>query len=992
MTRVGLVLTLGVVLGASCGCRPSPSEVDSPADDRPIDRLNRAMESRDWEEAERFSQPALVADPENPELITKVALIAAFRGRKREAARLLVDAAEVADYQPLLRVDRALQALIDEGELYDAMDLLGDALDTHEESHRHRRMLVGFLGEAQRNELIPPHLQRLIRARQFDVPLLASLADPSMRRFSHQTAEKLIARNPEDQRIRLAEAFQLIEQRNARDADAVLHEILQHHPDFAPAHAMLGQVLCAQNRFDALADWSARTAEGSDRFPNYWLTLGDWAAESNEFDAAARGYWEATRRDPDNLIAWTRLIRAARILSEQESAVIEQASLIAFEQRAERLTEFRRRVANFETSDQTSQRCATRVAESLLALGRLWEAEAWSAAATTLSSDPGEQLSGVRETILQRLQRTPEWQSKQDQPALTVDLSNLPLPKTGHSAVTRQRLARTVPERKTTSHLRLQEESRLWGLSGIGANNNPDHSGMTALIRSTGAGGGAIDFDLDGLPDLVIMTAGGTMGKSDSPPNELLRNVGGRFTRVANLAGVTDTRFGQGVAVGDFNEDGFPDLFFANLGRNQLYSNNGDGTFTACPGQLQDGGAEDWTTCGAFVDLDLDGITDLLTTNYCDTSSPIDEACPNEDGVLGPCPPLHFPADGDQFLRGRGDGALTDVTASWIPELSPGRGLGLIAGTFDGQALSAYIANDMSANFLFNVSDGGATKLADTATPRGVAVDGQSLPQASMGIAASDFDRDGDLDFYVTGFGREYNVLYEQIAPGLWKDETQRANLAQPTLMVVGFGTEAIDLDSDGLEEIIVTNGHIGKFPVADALPYAQPLQVFRRDGDGRFELVDDDRWGDYFTAPHVGRALWTLDANRDGRNDLLITHAHEACRLLINRGKDDNRRVAFRLVGSRCSRDAVGAIVRFRCNGRPYALWQNAGDGYLCSNERILRAGLGAASRIEAVTVQWPDGTTQNFGDLSGNAEYLIVEGEPEAFRQTTFPLQPTL
>jgi hypothetical protein len=397
---------------------------------------------------------------------------------------------------------------------------------------------------------------------------------------------------------------------------------------------------------------------------------------------------------------------------------------------------------------------------------------------------------------------------------------------------------------------------------------------------------------------------------------------------------------------------------------------------------LDDGDLQQWSTSGVFVDFSADGISDLLTTNYCAAIPDMDKACPDENGVLGPCHPLRFAAHTDQFFAGTAEGRLVDMTSRWIPKTSPARGLGIVAGALDGQELGVFIANDMSANLFYSYPGSNDGELIESAAARGLAVDGRTLAQASMGIASSDFDGDGDLDFYVTGFAREYNIFYEQVAPGLWNDETSRLGLIEPTHMTVGFGTEAIDLDNDGIDEIAVTNGHIGDFNAPDVPPYAQPFQLFRRDTGGRFELLDDDSWGQYTATRHVGRALWTIDVNRDGRNDLMITHMSEPLCLLVNRSEDKHNQIAFRLVGTESSRDAVGAVVRFEAGGRRRTLWQLAGDGYMCSNERVLRAGLGSATEVKEVTVTWQDGTVDELGTLTCGGQYLIVQGDGEVFR----------
>ncbi len=261
---------------------------------------------------------------------------------------------------------------------------------------------------------------------------------------------------------------------------------------------------------------------------------------------------------------------------------------------------------------------------------------------------------------------------------------------------------------------------------------------------------------------------------------------------------------------------------------------------------MEDGNVTQWTTCAAFVDIDQDAIADLITTNYCEAMETLDRACPRADGVLGPCHPLKFPAYRDQYFAGTPDGRLIDATERWIPKISPGRGLGILAGALDGKGLGIFIANDMSSNEYYSRPSDGSSLLIESASARGVAVDGRTLTQASMGIASGDLDGDGDLDIFVTGFGKEYNIYYEQVAPGLWKDETRKLGLVEPSLPWVGFGTQAIDLDSDGVDELVVTNGHIGDFQ-DDELSFEQPFQVFRRDKSGGFKVLEDNDWGEYF-------------------------------------------------------------------------------------------------------------------------------------------------
>ncbi len=954
-----------------------------------VAKMREAIDARDWELAETYSKQALIENPSDPDIMTLAASVAAFRDHKREAAMMLVDAAKLADFEPPARVDSAIRALIDVGEVYPAIELLEASLQQHPDRNDERLTLVGFWNEVQRTDRLSAHLQKLIQSRAFSLHLLLSTTDTSGRRMSLETSKKLLERNPNDLRCRLADATVFLTRRDATSAAEVLEAIMQRHPDFAPAHAMYGQALTATLRWAEIPRWLEQSVPGSSDYADHWLTLGDFALEQDLPSQAARAYWEATRRDPNRSDAWDRLRLAVGRLLESDSPFRDQLSadqLRTITDHANRLLAVRETFNDFAAGTRKSQTAAVRVAEALADAGRLWEAEAWAALATTLSEEPSVRLESVRVEVLNQLRRNRGWVSKET-PAMGIDFSFLPLPKVSGWDGTKRRLI--VPTVPTHDHIRMTEQTARWGLQGVGDGNDPSDPRLAALIRSTGVGGGTLDYDLDGWPDLLVMNAGGSMLETDSLPNQMMRNLGESFVSVGELAGIDDTHYGQGVAVGDFNEDGFPDLFFANLGKNLLLRNNGDGTFTDCSDRLVGDIPKTWSTSGAFVDIDGDAITDLVVTQYCRPVPKLSEPCPDEAGRLGPCHPLAFPADTDQFFAGTKDGTLVDATARWVGEPLPGRGLGILSGALDGRQIGIFVANDMSRNSYYTAADGDRSQLVDSASARGVAVDGRSLAQASMGIAASDFDQDGDLDLYVTGFGREYNILYEQVATGIWKDETAKLNLIEPTLSVVGFGTQAIDLDNDGIDEIVVTNGDIGKFPDEKERPFEQPLQVFRRAGDGIFALLEDDAWGDYFRNGHVGRALWTTDVNRDGKNDVVVTHTREQIGLLVNQTSDENHRIGLKLVGTACSRDAVGAVIRFQVDGKPRTLWILSGDGYFCSNEKTLIAGLGEVSDVTDLTVTWQDGSVDAIGRLQADKQYLIVQGSGTAYTLDEYQFQ---
>ncbi|MCS7465786.1 FG-GAP-like repeat-containing protein [Stieleria sp. ICT_E10.1] len=968
----------------------------------PIQAMQRAVSDRNWDVAWEMAPRALLLAPDDPAMITEVAVIAARMGRTSQAADLMVQAARHSDFDPQ-RVEHAIQALIDVGRLYDVIDLLQDTVQANPSDHLLRVKLIGFLKEAQRNELIEPHYQTLIRKRHFDLQLLVALTDAESRTFSTQTVQWMIERNPDDRRVRMGEAIDLKDNRKFEASRDVCREILDRHPDFAPAQALLGYVLAAQQLESELVAWIAHTSEHCKEQVDYWLALGSWWTSRNEHAHAARAFHEATRRDPNSSVAWAQLATSMRVLqnsADKSSDSVSEAQLNQIDQRVQNLLLMRKDLSAFTWSEHKSQRIAVEIAKSLSRLGRNWEAEAWAAVATTLADEPVADLAGTRTQIVDRLKRDQRWQSTTWNHEFDIDLSHLPMPAT--TPVTTPvpddidvdpQIA-NIPTDSPRVSIRLGDESGRWGLTGLGADSDPDDDRRGALTRSTGVGGGAIDYDLDGWSDVVVMGAGGEMLQSDSHPNELLRNDGDRLLPVSKPAGIAYTDFGQGCCVGDFNEDGFPDLFFANLGANRLLRNNGDGSFSNCDDLFSDETTAEWTTCAAFVDINRDGISDLVTGNYCSTAGDPDRPCPNESGKLGTCHPLRFRAQANRLYLADACGRFSEVTDRLTDPLSSGRTMGVLAGMLIPDTLGIFFANDMSPNELLtqtvpaqidqshtaqSQTERSPVRLDQTAVARGVAVDAASRPQASMGIAASDFDGDGDLDLYVTGFANEYNIYYEQVSPGFWSDRSGKVGLLQPTLATVGFGTEAIDLDGDGSDEIVVTNGHIGEFDDGE-YAYEQPFQIFKRRTDGMFVLLDDDDWGDYFSRPHVGRALWTIDINGDHRNDVMITHTREHARLLINQTPTTNRHLSFRLIGRECARDATGAIVRFSHDGKKRSLWCLSGDGYMCSNERILRAGVGSSDEVNNVHVIWPDGSVDRIGNLATNTHYLVVQGDDAA------------
>lgn len=972
----------------------SSSEATSKTD-RSIDQaLHDAVTKKNWSAAKRIGAGALIAEPNDPELLTIVAIANGQLGNETVAADLLVRAARVTGYDVnSQRVQFAVQALVDQGRLYDAITLLEDVIEIHPQAHKYRRMLVGFLGEAQLTNQIPTHMHFLIHARQFDLMLLMATTETSFRRFSSNTIATLLERNPSDLRPLLGRAHTSLESRDVGSAENLLRRILAKHPEFAPAHALLGKALVVQGKTEQLPSWLQEAPQGTSNHAGYWIALGDWALEQGQTVAAIRGFAEATRRNPNESFAWARLANAIaeqqraiesadRSVRESQHKLSDIAAGIA--NRRERLLELRQRFSSFVDGNQNSQTAATEIALTLADLGRLWEAEAWLAIATTLPEQSFANLDEERRGIVENLSIDSDWQHTDRHPELNFDLLDYPVPKIdsvemiahGDSAQSADRTISQTP-------IQLTNQAAQWGLNFYGVVGDGVQGPRVPIHQTLGCGGGIIDFDRDGRPDIAFTAAGGSIAKSDNQPGELFRHLGDSFHAIGSDARLDDRNFSHGVCVGDYNDDGFADVLILNLGPNRLFRNNGDGSFSDASSLLNETRADQWSTSGAIVDLDQDGWNDIVVVNYCDSKEPLNEPCFDSQGNEINCYPLRFQAAFDHCLQGSREGQFRDVTSHRMRPAAPGRGLGIVAGRLDGKHIGAYIANDASVNHYYRWNDEQEGALVELGISSGLAVDAQSLDQGSMGIASWDADHDGDLDFYVTGFAGEYNILYEQKASGLWGDVTAKNGLVEPTLRNVAFGTEAIDLDNDGFEELMVANGHIGDFG-PESPPYAQDFQIMRQSKVGTWRVTDPSSLGEYFRTPHIGRALMSADVNMDGRMDCVVTHATEPAALLINQTQSSNHSITFELVDTVNTRDSVGAMIEFEVPNasnrgkETRTLFRLAGDGYLCSNQAKLIAGIGSATQIDHVVVTWPDGDRQVIGALESNIGYLIIRDQP--------------
>ena len=497
------------------------------------------------------------------------------------------------------------------------------------------------------------------------------------------------------------------------------------------------------------------------------------------------------------------------------------------------------------------------------------------------------------------------------------------------------------------------------------------------MVETFGSGVAWIDYDNDGFQDLYFVN--GAPGAA----NALYHNNGdGTFKDVTQQAGVAGDGAGKGayktgVAVGDYDNNGYLDLYVTAFGPNILYRNNGDGTFsdvTSAAGVA--GGPTEWSTSTGFFDFDRDGHLDLYVVNYLDYRLNDNPYCGlRKPGHRMYCHPTMFDGMADRLFRNNGNGTFTDVSARAGIANPAGKGLGVTFCDFDRDGnTDIYIANDSVRNFLYRNNGDGTFR--DVAYGAGVGFDSNGKPQAGMGVDCADFDGNGFPDIFVTNFSEELNTLYQNRGDGIFEDVSEKAGLGSGYLPL-GFGTKMFDFDNDGDLDIYVTNGHVidNIKLYQPALSYAQKDLLYENIG-GRFRDVSSQS-GPAFQVERVGRGLAVGDFDNDGNLDVVIANLGRPPALLRNQGASGGNWIVIRTKGRKSNSFGLGANVEVETSDKRQVKEINNVASYLSSNDIRLHFGLGKAKTIQRIEVLWPSGLRQVLKDIAVN-QILAVE-EPE-------------
>ncbi|MGA8728387.1 MAG: CRTAC1 family protein [Terracidiphilus sp.] len=517
--------------------------------------------------------------------------------------------------------------------------------------------------------------------------------------------------------------------------------------------------------------------------------------------------------------------------------------------------------------------------------------------------------------------------------------------------------------------------------AGITFVQDSTESDQKYYLETMGTGVGWIDYDQDGLMDLYFVQSGATDAYTPAHPlrSALYHNNGdGTFTDVTAKAGVGgEGHYGQGVAVGDYNNDGFPDLYVTGYGRAILYHNNGDGTFTDVTSKAGVGDDGNWSTSAGWFDFDKDGWLDLVVTNYLDWSPKDNPWCgERKPGYRSYCAPGNYRGLRTKLYHNNHDGTFTDVSDKSGVGLPESKGMGLVLADFDMDGWpDIAIANDTWPNFLFQNNHDG--KFADVSLISGLAASEDGKYEAGMGIDAADMDGDGLLDVYITHLDFELNRLYHNNGDGTFTDVTYSSGIGNSAMMMSGVAAKFIDYDNDGWPDIVQANGAmLDNVNLYHSLvSYKEPLLMFHNLGKGRFEKVSDTLGPD-FVRPVAGRGLATADFLNDGQVGVAVVCRGESPELLRNDGGNGNHWVEVLLIGTKSNRDGIGSVLKLTAGGSVHVDQAKGGTSYMSASDPRIHFGLGKNSKIESLVITWPSGQVDKLTNVPVDSIIAVKEG----------------